>query len=88
MAFLAARTGDVAGAEDALGDALMAALATWPRDGVPRTPEAWLLTAARRRLIDSKRRERVRTDGRLTLRADRRRIRRRKGSPKPFPTSD
>lgn len=67
MAFLAARTGDVAGAEDALGDALMAALATWPRDGVPRTPEAWLLTAARRRLIDSKRRERVRTDGRLTL---------------------
>ena len=49
-----ARTRDVAAAEDALGDALVAALATWPRDGVPSEPEAWLLTAARRRLIDGR----------------------------------
>jgi RNA polymerase sigma-70 factor (ECF subfamily) len=68
VAFLAARTGDVAGAEDALGEALVAALATWPRDGVPNAPEAWLLTTARRRLIDVKRRERVRADSGPTLR--------------------
>jgi predicted RNA polymerase sigma factor len=67
VAFLAARTGDVAAAEDALGEALVAALATWPRDGVPSAPEAWLLTAARRRLIDVKRRERVRTESGPTL---------------------
>ena len=67
MAFLAARTRDVAGAQDALADALVAALATWPRDGVPSAPEAWLLTAARRRVIDSKRRERVRGDSGPTL---------------------
>jgi RNA polymerase sigma-70 factor (ECF subfamily) len=48
LAFLASRTRDVAGAEDALGDALLAALETWPRDGVPDSPEAWLLTAAGR----------------------------------------
>ena len=35
LAFLAARTGDVAGAEDALSDAFAAALATWPTEGVP-----------------------------------------------------
>jgi RNA polymerase sigma-70 factor (ECF subfamily) len=68
VAFLAARTGDVAAAEDALGEALVAALATWPRDGVPNAPEAWLLTTARRRLIDVKRRERVRADSGPTLR--------------------
>jgi len=31
---------------------LIAALETWPRDGVPQNPEAWLLTAARRSFID------------------------------------
>ena len=40
VAFLSSRTGDVAGAEDALGDAFMAALRTWPRDGVPENPKA------------------------------------------------
>ena len=39
-------------AEDALSNALVAALETWPRDGVPHNPEAWLLTTARRSLID------------------------------------
>jgi RNA polymerase sigma-70 factor (ECF subfamily) len=64
---LSARTRDVAGAEDALGDALISALATWPRDGVPQSPEAWLLTAARRHLIDRSRHERVRAHAALTL---------------------
>jgi RNA polymerase sigma-70 factor (ECF subfamily) len=57
VAFLAARTRDVAGAEDALGDAFAAALRTWPRDGVPANPDAWLLTAARRKQIDAIRRQ-------------------------------
>jgi len=53
VAYLARRSRDVAAAEDALGDAFVAALATWPRDGVPEKPEAWLLAAARRRLVDA-----------------------------------
>jgi len=59
IAFLSARTHDVAAAEDALGEAVVAALAGWPVDGIPRVPEAWLLTVARRRLIDRSRRERT-----------------------------
>jgi len=42
----------VASAEDALSDALVAALRSWPRDGPPQNPKAWLLTTARRALID------------------------------------
>jgi|KBSSwiStaDraftv2_1062776.scaffolds.fasta_scaffold25506_8 predicted RNA polymerase sigma factor len=60
VAYLASRTHDVAGAEDALGDALVAALTKWPSDGVPNSPEAWLLTTARNRLIDRNRHHRVR----------------------------
>ena len=56
IAYLSARTHDVAGAEDALSDAFAAALADWPVKGIPHTPEAWLLTVARRKLIDSARR--------------------------------
>jgi RNA polymerase sigma-70 factor (ECF subfamily) len=62
VACLAARTRDVAGAEDALAEAFASALAEWPRDGVPRSPEAWLMTVARRRQIDAARRRRSRTD--------------------------
>jgi RNA polymerase sigma-70 factor (ECF subfamily) len=62
IAFLASRTRDVAAAEDALSEAFVSALAAWPRDGVPQKPEAWLLTTARRRLIDRARHERVRQD--------------------------
>jgi RNA polymerase sigma-70 factor (ECF subfamily) len=58
----------VAGAEDALGEALLAALTAWPRDGVPGQPAAWLLTAARHRLIDQGRRRRVRTEHVDTIR--------------------
>jgi RNA polymerase sigma-70 factor (ECF subfamily) len=67
VAFLSARTRDVAAAEDALGEALVAALATWPRDGVPRNPEAWLLTAARRRIIDRARHQHVQAESAPTL---------------------
>ncbi|MGL4286952.1 MAG: RNA polymerase sigma factor [Phreatobacter sp.] len=52
VAILAARTRDVVGAEDALSDAFAKALVDWPRSGLPDNPEAWLLTVARRRLID------------------------------------
>ncbi len=60
LAYLAARSGDVAGAEDALGDAFVAALQRWPAEGVPKKPEAWLLHVARNRLIDAARRKQVR----------------------------
>src|SRR5215468_8339966 len=60
VAFLAARTRDVAAAEDALSDAFAAALVDWPASGVPDSPEAWLMTVARRKLIDAARRRRSR----------------------------
>jgi RNA polymerase sigma-70 factor (ECF subfamily) len=56
VAFLAARTRDVAAAEDALSEAFASALADWPVNGCPRNPEGWLLTVARRKLIDGVRR--------------------------------
>jgi len=59
LAFLAARTRDVAAAEDALADAFAAALADWPKSGVPENPEAWLLTTAKRRFINKARHARV-----------------------------
>ena len=52
VAFLAARTRDVAAAEDALSEAFAAALADWPFKGCPSNPEGWLLTVARRKVID------------------------------------
>lgn len=59
VAYLCAHTHDVASAEDALSDALMAALNAWPRDRVPEKPEAWLLTAARHAYIDRVRHQKV-----------------------------
>src|SRR3984893_16424015 len=56
VAFLAARTRDVAAAEDALSEAFAAALADWPLNGCPSKPEAWLLTVARRKMTDVARR--------------------------------
>src|SRR6202163_1930965 len=58
VAFLAARTRDVAGAEDALSEAFAAALVDWPVSGIPASPEAWLMAVARRKLIDAGRRRR------------------------------
>ena len=59
VAYLSVHTQDLAGAEDALSEALLKALMVWPRDGVPQNPEAWLLTTARHSLIDFFRHQRV-----------------------------
>lgn len=61
LAHLAAGTRDLATAEDALAEAFLAAVRSWPGSGVPDRPEAWLLTAARRTLIDAARRRDVAT---------------------------
>lgn len=57
IAMLASRTGDIIAAEDALADAFVAALKTWPERGIPDKPEAWLLTVAKNRRIDQARRD-------------------------------
>lgn len=57
IAMLAARSGDIAAAEDALAEAFISALRTWPIKGVPARPEAWLLTVARNRGTDVARRD-------------------------------
>ncbi|AMX95957.1 RNA polymerase sigma factor [Mesorhizobium sp. M7A.F.Ca.CA.002.10.1.1] len=67
VAWLAARTRDVAAAEDALADAFAAALERWPRTGVPKKPEAWLLAVARRRRVDAVRRRLTSEAGREHL---------------------
>ena len=59
VAYLSSHTRDVASAEDALSNALVVALTTWPGDGVPHNPDAWLLTTARHSLIDHVRHQRV-----------------------------
>ncbi len=48
--------GDLQLAEDAVQDAAVSALQAWRRDGVPESPSAWLITAARRKAIDRLRR--------------------------------
>jgi RNA polymerase sigma-70 factor (ECF subfamily) len=72
VAFLAVRTRDVAGAEDALSEAFAEALRIWPVDGVPENPDAWLLTVARRRQTDALRRRHTQRAGEehLTRMAD------------------
>ncbi|MEO0664231.1 MAG: DUF6596 domain-containing protein [Pseudomonadota bacterium] len=62
VAMLASRSGDILSAEDALADAFVAALKTWPERGIPEKPEAWLLTVARNRRTDQ-----ARKDSRLVL---------------------
>lgn len=57
VALLARRTGSLALAEDALSDALVAALTRWPGTAVPDNPEGWLLATARNRAIDTLRRD-------------------------------
>src|SRR3954454_17513044 len=58
LATLIRHVGDFQTAEDAVQDAYAAALATWPRDGVPANAGAWLTVTARRRAIDRLRRDR------------------------------
>src|SRR5260370_838135 len=67
VACLSSHARDVASAEDALSEALVAALAAWPRDGVPQNPEAWLLTTARRSFIDLVRHQQVAVASEPTL---------------------
>ena len=59
LALLVARYRRLDLAEDGLGDAFEAATRTWPVDGTPVNPAAWLLTAARRRILDRLRAEAV-----------------------------
>jgi RNA polymerase sigma-70 factor, ECF subfamily len=56
VAILAARNGDIAAAEESLSDAFLSALETWPINGIPDKPEAWLMAAAKNRTIDRYRR--------------------------------
>jgi predicted RNA polymerase sigma factor len=67
VAYLSVHTHDVAAAEDALSDALVSALDHWPKEGVPDNPEAWLMTAARRSIIDAVRHTRVVTASEPTV---------------------
>jgi RNA polymerase sigma-70 factor (ECF subfamily) len=52
VATLTATLGDLQAAEDAVSEAFVAAARTWPRDGVPPKPGAWLTVTARRKAID------------------------------------
>ena len=59
IAGLARMVGDVGLAEDMAQDALVAAMETWPRSGVPDNPGAWLMATAKNRAIDRMRREKT-----------------------------
>jgi RNA polymerase sigma-70 factor (ECF subfamily) len=61
-AALAARTGDVGLAEDAVQDAFVEAIEHWARNGVPASPGGWLATTARRKAVDRIRREKAGAD--------------------------
>lgn len=56
IAAIARVTRDIGIAEELAQDALVAALERWPEEGIPENPAAWLMTAAKRRAIDSLRR--------------------------------
>ena len=62
LATLVRVTGSISLAEDAIQDAILRALETWPRDGIPRNPRGWLTVTAKRRAIDLIRRESRRSD--------------------------
>jgi RNA polymerase sigma factor (sigma-70 family) len=62
LATLIRTVGDVQVAEDAVQEASLAALGSWPVSGVPPQPRAWLTVTARRKAIDVLRRERSRLD--------------------------
>lgn len=59
IASLARIVRDIGRAEELAQDAFVAALVQWPDEGIPRNPGAWLMTAAKRRAIDSIRREKT-----------------------------
>ena len=62
LATLIRQLGDFQLAEDAVQEAFAAAMAAWPRNGVPPNPAAWITVAARRRAIDRLRRDRTLAD--------------------------
>src|ERR1700733_1702445 len=62
LATLIRQVGDFQLAEDSVQDAFESALTTWPRDGIPRNPAAWINVTARRRAIDRLRRNRSAAD--------------------------
>jgi RNA polymerase sigma-70 factor (ECF subfamily) len=70
LALLAWRWRDIAAAEDALADAFAAALLHWPRDGIPTAPDAWLMAAAKRKLLQAERHRRVTVDPAVTILLD------------------
>jgi RNA polymerase sigma factor (sigma-70 family) len=74
---LVRRGADFTGAEDAVQDALLAALETWPTDP-PRNPKAWLTTAAWRKFLDATRSDAARTARELRVDAE----------PAPCPVTD
>jgi RNA polymerase sigma-70 factor, ECF subfamily len=65
VASLARRFGDIDVAEEAVQEAFIAALRTWPEVGVPPSPAAWIITTARNRAIDRFRRESSRHERQL-----------------------
>ncbi|MEM1265419.1 MAG: DUF6596 domain-containing protein [Pseudomonadota bacterium] len=62
LSMIASRSGNIIAAEDALSEAFVAALRTWPERGIPDRPEAWLLTVAK-----NKRTDQARKDARLVI---------------------
>jgi RNA polymerase sigma-70 factor (ECF subfamily) len=62
IATLIRQSGSFDLAEEALHEAFVAAASSWERDGPPRNPGAWLTTVAQRKLVDSLRRDKTRTD--------------------------
>ncbi len=67
LAHLAYRWRDITAAEDALAEAFARALTHWPRDGIPRCPEAWLTTVAKRQLMHEARHHRLTLDPAVTI---------------------
>ncbi len=67
LSYLAWQWRDIGAAQDALGDALLRALEIWPVSGVPHAPDAWLLTVARRQLLQVARHDQVRFDPAVTV---------------------
>ena len=59
VSWLAYQWRDLAAAEDAMADALLKALTHWPTQGIPDSPEAWLLTVAKRQLLQKVRHEKL-----------------------------
>ena len=82
---LAVHWRDLQAVEDALGDAFLAALESWPKAGVPDKPEAWLVAIARRRLIDRARHARISENALPTLLAMSEDAQRLTSSSKDFP---